>query len=83
MEQPQSVTCRQSGDRDVAADERRKFDRKWPSILNVMLEYQQAWILGARDVDRDWDGYLARLRRLGLDGVLEAMQTAYDRQYVR
>jgi putative aldouronate transport system substrate-binding protein len=65
----------------LAADERRKVDRKWPSILNVMLEHQQAWILGARNVDADWAGYLARLKRLGLDDVLASMQKAYARQY--
>jgi putative aldouronate transport system substrate-binding protein len=67
----------------LAADERRKVDRKWPSILNVMLEHQQAWILGARNVDADWEGYLAGLKRLGLDGVIASMQKAYDRQYLK
>ncbi len=67
----------------LAPDERRKLDRKWPAILSSMLEHQQAWILGARQVDADWDAYMARLKRLGLDEALSAMQKAYDRQYKR
>ncbi len=67
----------------LAPAERRRVDRKWPAILSVMLEHQQAWILGARQVDQDWDGYIARLERLGLNEVLVAMRNAYNRQYRR
>jgi putative aldouronate transport system substrate-binding protein len=67
----------------LAAPERRKFDRKWPAILGFMMERQQAWVLGARDVERDWDAYLARLKALGFDDALAAMQSAYDRQQMR
>ena len=66
-----------------APDERRRMDRKWPAILSSMLEHQQAWVLGARNVDADWDAYMARLQRLGFEEVLAAMQKAYDRQYKR
>jgi putative aldouronate transport system substrate-binding protein len=60
--------------------ERRLVDRRWPAVLSHMLERQQAWILGARDVDKDWPEYLARLERLGLGRVLAVMQAASDRQ---
>ena len=63
----------------LAAPERRVFDRRWPAILAHMLERQQAWLLGARDVDADWPEYIARLRQLGLDHILALMQAAYDR----
>ncbi len=66
---------------NLDAAERRRVDRKWPQIVAVMLEYQQAWILGARNVDVDWDSYRAGLTRLGLDDVLATMQKAYTRQY--
>ncbi len=65
----------------LAGPDRRLVDRRWPAILSHMLERQQAWILGARDVDKDWAEYIARLRQLGLDPVLAALQKAYDRQY--
>ena len=65
----------------LAPAERRIVDRRWPAILSHMLERQQAWVLGARDVDKDWPAYTARLKHLGLVAVLEMMQQAYDRQY--
>ena len=46
-----------------------------------MLERQQAWILGSADVEAEWDDYLAQLDRLGLQDVLDVMQSAYERQY--
>jgi putative aldouronate transport system substrate-binding protein len=45
-----------------------------------MLERQQAWILGARDVDKDWPEYVARLDKLGLGRVLAVMQSAWQRR---
>jgi putative aldouronate transport system substrate-binding protein len=63
----------------MTGPERRLFDRKWPGLLSLMLERQQAWILGARDVDADWLDYSVRLRALGLQQVLGAMQAAFDR----
>ena len=66
---------------NLTAGERRIVDRKWPGILSFMLERQQTWVLGARDVDADWAEYQARLKQLGLEQVLEVMQTAWERQY--
>ena len=61
--------------------ERDVFDQYWPSILAFMLEMQQAWVLGSRNVDDDWDSYMGRLEKLNYPKVVEVMQTAYDRQY--
>jgi putative aldouronate transport system substrate-binding protein len=46
-----------------------------------MLEAQQRWILGSADVDKEWDGYLSRIKQLGYDKVIKVYQAAYDRQY--
>ncbi|MEL6522835.1 MAG: extracellular solute-binding protein [Pseudomonadota bacterium] len=62
-------------------DEQAVYDRYWPTILTYMQERQQAWILGSSDVMADWDGYVAELNKMGLEDVLAAMQSAYDRQY--
>ena len=66
---------------NLTAAERRIVDRKWPALLSFMLERQQAWVLGARDIDADWADYQARLRQQGIENVLRVMQAAYDRQY--
>ncbi len=62
-------------------EEQAVFDRYWSSIRTYMLERQQAWILGTGDVEADWDDYISQLDRLGLTDVLEAMNSAYERQY--
>jgi putative aldouronate transport system substrate-binding protein len=65
----------------MTVDERRVFDRQWPNIQTYMVEMQQAWILGARNVDADWAAYKTQLTKRGFDQVLAVMQKAYDRQY--
>jgi len=63
------------------AEEQKIYDRTWGSIRDYMLERQQSWILGNGDVMADWDDYLARLDKMGMQELLTVMQTAYDRQY--
>ncbi len=63
------------------AEEQDVYDRHWASIRDYMLERQQSWILGNGDIMEDWDDYLAQLDELGLQDVLDVMQSAYDRQY--
>ncbi len=67
----------------VALDVPQKaiYDKYWSSILTYMLEQQQAWILGTRDVEKDWPAYTAQLDKLNLRLVMTAMQGAYERQY--
>ena len=65
----------------MTVDERRIFDRQWPNIQTYMVEMQQAWNLGARNVAGDWAAYKAQLSKRGFDQVLAVMQKAYDRQY--
>ena len=63
------------------ADEQKVYDKYFGSLRDYMLERQQAWILGSADVEEEWDDYLAQLDSLGLQNVLEVMQSAYERQY--
>jgi len=67
----------------VALNEKEKatFDKNWATIRDYMLEMQQAWILGSRDIDADWDSYMAQVERMGYSDVLKVMQSAYDRAY--
>lgn len=62
-------------------DEQKVYDKYWPSIRDFMLERQQQWVLGNGDVMEDWDEYMATLKKMGLDDVLEVMNSAYARQY--
>lgn len=63
------------------AEEQRVYDRTWPSIRDFMLERQQQWILGSRDVVEDWDGYIETLNDMGYQELMEVMNAAYQRQY--
>ena len=56
-------------------------DFYWSEILSFMLERQEEWLTGLRDIEKDWDSYLNRLDKLGMQKVLKAKQSAYDRQY--
>ena len=62
-------------------EEKAVYDKYWMSIQNYMLEMQQAWILGSRDVDADWDKYMENVERMGYSKVIAVMQSAHDRQY--
>ena len=62
-------------------EEQRVYDRYWGSIRDYMLERQQGWILGNGDVEADWDDYIETLNEMGLQEVLEVMNSAYQRQY--
>lgn len=61
--------------------EKAVHDKSWPNILSFMQESYEKWILGAADVDADWEAYQAQLERLGYREVLAALQSAYERQY--
>ena len=62
-------------------DEQKVYDKHWPSIRDYMLERQQAWVLGTGDVEKDWDGYMSQINKMGYEKVIAAMQSAYARQY--
>lgn len=62
-------------------EEQGVYDKKWSQVRDYMLEKQQAWILGSADVEAEWDDYLATLDKMGFNDVLDAMNSAYSRQY--
>ena len=52
------------------------------SILKTYVEENlAAFVTGTKDVDAEWDAYLAELDKIGLQKYLEVVQTAYDRMY--
>lgn len=63
------------------AKEKDVYDKHWVTVRDYMLEMQQAWILGSRDVEKDWPQYQETIKRMGFPQVIEVMQSAYDRAY--
>lgn len=47
-------------------------------IQNYINRKSGEWILNGT-VDEEWDAYLAELEKMGIDSLIETMQTAYDR----
>lgn len=47
-------------------------------IDTVRAEYRAAFITGTKDIDADWDAYLADLEAAGLSTYMEAYQAAYN-----
>lgn len=63
------------------AKEKQVYDKHWVTIRDYMLEMQQAWILGSRDIEKDWPQYQETITRMGFPQVIEVLQSAYDRAY--
>ncbi len=63
------------------AKEKDIYDKHWVTIRDYMVEMQQAWILGSRDIEKDWPNYQKSIERMGYKKVVNAMQAAYDRAY--
>lgn len=65
----------------MTAQEKRVYDRYWPSIRTYLQEQTTNWVLGTADVDATWDAYMSRLERLNMGEVLKVLNSAYERQY--
>ena len=46
---------------------------------NYVKQTTAEFLTGERDIDAEWDAYLAELERIGYQTVLDVYQTAYDR----
>ncbi|MBQ8358909.1 MAG: extracellular solute-binding protein [Oscillospiraceae bacterium] len=48
-------------------------------VYQVMRNNRANWITGRTDVDAEWDQYIQQLKDIGIDEVVEILQTSYDR----
>lgn len=51
------------------------------TVQNYIQEQMALFILGTRDLEKDWDSYLKEFEVMNLDRLIEIRQAAYDRQY--
>ena len=49
------------------------------TLKNYINESTSAFLSGDKDIDKEWDTYLAELEKIGYKTMLEVYQTAYDR----
>ena len=60
-------------------EENRVIKDKAAAIKTYVDETTQGWIMGNTDVAATWDKYVNDLNAMGLDEVISAYQSAYDR----
>lgn len=51
------------------------------SVRTLVSEKAQRWILGAEDIDANYDEFLRQMRDMGIDEAVAITQAAYDRIY--
>lgn len=52
---------------------------KQTSIDAYLLQKAQEWLMGTKDINAEWDSYIAELDKMGMTELLGAQQAAYDR----
>lgn len=61
------------------ADEEEVVDDYWPDIKNYIDQMNAAFITGQADIDKDFESFVNNLYAMGLQDVMDAYQSAYDR----
>ncbi|MBE5781806.1 MAG: extracellular solute-binding protein [Clostridiales bacterium] len=51
------------------------------SLTSYVEEATAAFLMGNKDLDKDWDAFLAELKVIGIDTALEINQDVYDRTF--
>lgn len=62
-------------------EEQDIWDTYYQAFFDKALSYAQAFIMGEKDIEADWDEYIAALEALHMEELLEIHQAAYDRIY--
>lgn len=60
-------------------DEQMVIDNYMTEITTYAQEMSAAFITGTKDIEHDWDEYVATFEKMSLGKVLEVYQAAYDR----
>ncbi len=76
IDQPASVTL---PNMQYTEDESLLINDYGVSCQNYVEGCLADWLLGNKDIDADWDAYLAQLQTLKIDDFVAAQQSAYDR----
>ncbi|MBQ8232182.1 MAG: extracellular solute-binding protein [Lachnospiraceae bacterium] len=63
----------------MTADETQKASDIKASLDTYFYEITSQFLIGEKDIDSEWNNYLAELEKIGYKELLAAYQTAYDR----
>jgi putative aldouronate transport system substrate-binding protein len=59
--------------------EQKVITQKWTAIQTFIAEKEQKWIMGAEEVEPNFDGYLKSLKDMGMDEIVKIYNDAYQR----
>ena len=63
----------------LTEEEQETYVDCWADINLYLTEMNAAFITGQKDIEAEWDNYIARLNEMGLQDVLDVYQAALDR----
>lgn len=63
----------------LTQDEQDTYNDSWTDINAYITEWTAAFITGDKDVEADWETYIKGLEAMGMQEVVDAYQSAYDR----
>ena len=65
----------------LTSDETAEIKDVKATLTSYVKESLAAFVTGAKDIDAEWDAYLAELEKIGYKELLEVYQEAYDRAH--
>lgn len=65
----------------VLEDDMTEFVDITTSLATYLSQTTAEFIVGARDIEAEWDKYLQTLDAIGVDRLIEIMNTTYENQY--
>lgn len=63
----------------LTAAEQEIYDRVMLDIEPYMKEMTNRMIVGASDIDKEWDRYIETMAQMGLEDAVKCYQDAYNR----
>jgi len=60
-------------------DEQYVIENKWGEINTYVKQMEAEFISGSKDIDAEWDNFVATLEQMGLQECVAVYQAAYDR----
>ena len=67
----------------LTEDENDIYVEKWQDITKYVASMYAAFVTGEKDIEAEWDTYVANLQQMGLQEVLDCYDAAYARYKAR
>ena len=64
----------------ISSDDQDTYATLWTDIDKYIASMNAAFITGEKDLEAEWDNYLATLNKMGLQEIIDIYQAAFDAQ---